>query len=95
MGPGKKGFIRDVRGEAVAILMAAMMIGGFLFWLTAGHLRGMHGGNREGLESRPAVAVAPVQKDSQTGAGREGSPPMPSEESFEKDRGVNNSRSDE
>ena len=95
MGPGKKGFIRDVRGEAVAILMAAMMIGGFLFWLTAGHLRGMHGGNREGLGSRPAAAVAPKQRDPYGGAVRKESTGRPSEEALEKDRGVNTSRSDE
>lgn len=88
MGSEKRGFLRDVRGEAVVILMAAMMIGGFLFWLMAGHHRGMHGESREGADSRPAAVVALEQKDLQADPVRVGSPAMPLEEALEKDRGV-------
>jgi len=85
---GRKGILLNVRGEAVVILMAAMMVGGFLFWLMAGHHRGMHGGSREGANSRPAAAVASERKSPQEVSVRGGSPAGPPEEVLEKDRGV-------
>ncbi len=87
---GRKGTFRNICGEAVVILMAAMMIGGFLLWMAAGHFHGMHGGSHRAMDSRPAAAVAPVQAVSQEGgATEEERPPRWSmEETMEKGREV-------
>lgn len=58
-----RNFSDSARGEAVVVLMAAMMIGGFLVWLIAGHHSGMHGRNHEGADSRPAAVVSPEKDD--------------------------------
>lgn len=80
---GKREILRNARGEAVAILMAAMMIGGFLLWMTMGHFHGMHG------EARTAKAVAKTQAYHQEeGAAEESDPGRVPEEAVAKREGL-------
>src|SRR4030067_2685890 len=87
MRTGGEATLRNVRGEAVVILMAAMMAGGFLLWMAAGHFHGKHGGRHDAAASRPAVAGDPDRESRRGGAGRGGTRGWASEESVEMDRG--------
>lgn len=78
---GKRGIVRNARGEAVAILMAAMMIGGFLLWMAMGHFHGMHG------EARPAKAIAKTLTYHE-GAAADADPGRSPDEAVEKGEGL-------
>ena len=88
MRTGGEATLRNVRGEAVVILMAAMMIGGILLWMAAGHFHGKHGGRHDAAASRPAVAVDQDREYRREGTVREGTTGWSSAESVEMDRGV-------